>query len=91
MDRKLAIEKNDSFFQAEMPRSGDGRVPVLKPAELPLLPSVTFVLTGRNTAEFGGQQSSTGYVVTGLGRPATHSVSLEREHFEAHKFWFLRR
>jgi len=91
MDRKLKIEKNDSFFHAEFPRSGEGKVPLLKPAEFPLLPSTAFVLTGRNTPEYGGQQSSTGYIVTKLGQPATHSVSLEREHLQENKFWFLKR
>jgi hypothetical protein len=72
--RRIAIRVNTPGFQAELIRSGNGRVPNTSRADLARLPLNVHILIGDKTAAYGGGLSGIGYVMQN-GR-ATHSLSI---------------
>lgn len=72
--KQLTVKVDTQAFQAEMKRSGNGKVPVLGPANSASVPITAFVLIGERTAAMGGGMAGTGYVMQ--NGKATHSVSV---------------
>jgi hypothetical protein len=71
--RDIEVIVDTDKFQAEMKRSGNGAVPPIQLEQLAAFSQGLRILTGNNTAQFGGEPSSTGYVLQ--NGKVTHSVS----------------
>jgi hypothetical protein len=73
--RQITIKVDTPSFQAEIKKSGNGKVQVIKPAELKQLPAGAYILVGNKTPDFGGGLASSGYIVQ--NGKVTHSVGLK--------------
>lgn len=63
--REIDIRLDNPEFLVEQQRSGDGKVPPLRPDAMARLPAGAYVLIGNRSAAFGGGLASTGYVIVG--------------------------
>jgi hypothetical protein len=81
--REIRVVHDTDAFQAEIRRSGEGKVPVLQRKAVAAFGPDVYVLTGNKTAKFGGGQSGTGYVIA--SRKTHGSISISRTEAEAGK------
>jgi hypothetical protein len=72
--RQLTIRVDTPAFQAEMKRSGNGKVPPIRPSEIGMLSPTAYILIGDRTPEMGGGLAGTGYVIQ--NGKATHSIAV---------------
>ncbi len=79
--KQLSVRINTQAFQAEMKRSGNGRVPPLNIGNTAGVPTAAYVLVGERTAAMGGGMAGTGYVIQ--NGKATHSIAVSASDIRA--------
>ena len=73
--RQLSVRRDDVAFQAEVRRSGNGKVPPASIGGAAVIPPGATVLVGDRSPQFGGGLASTGYVMHAGKAVASIAVS----------------